>query len=217
MMLAVAGKFAGDYTDGRYSESPGDLTHNLGRMPYLEVSGEGVGQSTAINFYLATELGLMGSSTLEAARIISIQEHLKELNTAYRAIVPFRSEPTEEGLDKWFTAGATDFTGAAAFKGQGSRYLRWWMARIEACLGDAGYAVGSKLSLADVVIYSFFGDHLTAEQAGALPAYAREPFGNKARTDAALAKHPKLQACVQAVANNENIQKYLANRGVQGF
>ncbi|RYY86126.1 hypothetical protein EON63_06250 [archaeon] len=70
LLLAIAGKFPGDYVDGRYNESTGTLTHNLGRMPVLEVGGESVGQSAAINFYLASELGLMGSSNLEAAHII---------------------------------------------------------------------------------------------------------------------------------------------------
>ena len=149
-----------DYTDGRYSVPDGDLTANLGRMPLAVVGDASIGQSAAINYYLATECGLMGKSSLEAAQIISISEHLKEMNTAYRTIVPWGAEPSKDALDKWFDQGATDVTGTADRAGQPTRYLTWWMGRIEAVLGSSGFAVGDSLSLADVLLYNVFSEHL---------------------------------------------------------
>ena len=77
LMFALAGKA---YTDVRigdaapctpYSEI-GDLSANLGRVP-LCVSSEGsIGQSAAINFYVASTLGLMGNGHFQAAQILSM-------------------------------------------------------------------------------------------------------------------------------------------------
>ena len=110
MLLAIGGKFPGDYKDGRYTNpnDPGDLSWNLGRMPLLSVGDESVGQSAAINYYLAAELGLMGSSNMQGAQILSIAEHLKEMKTCYGTLAPYGVEPTEEVLVKWFDTGATD-------------------------------------------------------------------------------------------------------------
>jgi len=129
-------------------------------MPLAIVGDASIGQSAAINYYLATECGLMGKSSLEAAQIISISEHLKEMNTAYRTIVPWGAEPSKDALDKWFDQGATDVTGTADRAGQSTRYLTWWMGRIEAVLGSSGFAVGDSLSLADVLLYNVFSEHL---------------------------------------------------------
>lgn len=207
----------GDYEDGRYSAPIGDLTANLGRMPVISIGEETIGQSAAINFYIAIENGLMGSSNLEAAQIISISEHLKELMTAFRALVPYGQEPSAESLDKWFDGGATDTSGPAVGADRSNRFLSWFMGRMEATLGSEGFAVGNKLSLADVLIYETFAEFLKDEEAGDLPQFRRESFCSKARTDLALSKHPKLKACCEAVASNANIKKWLDMRGVQSF
>jgi glutathione S-transferase len=216
-ILAIAGKFPGDYVDGRFNAPEGDLTANLGRMPLLEKDGQAIGQSVAINFYLATENNLMGDNAWEAAQILSVYEHLKEMNTVFRQVIAWGAEPTEEQLTTWFDSGATDVSGPADGSARSTRYMKWWMGRIEATLGNNGFAVGNRLSLADVLIYEFFGEYLAEEEAGELPSHRREPFSNKARTDAALASHPKLNASVNAVASNANIQKWLKIRGQQNF
>eukprot|EP00429_Kryptoperidinium_foliaceum_P135830 CAMPEP_0176285312 /NCGR_PEP_ID=MMETSP0121_2-20121125/52301_1 /TAXON_ID=160619 /ORGANISM="Kryptoperidinium foliaceum, Strain CCMP 1326" /LENGTH=218 /DNA_ID=CAMNT_0017625785 /DNA_START=1 /DNA_END=657 /DNA_ORIENTATION=+ len=218
MLLAIAGKFPGDYVDGRYSEPTGDLTANLGRMPICSVGDANIGQSGAINYFIASENGLMGENNLEAAQIISVLEHLKEVNTSFRSIVPYGTEPTEEALNKWFEEGATDSTGPADRAGHSTRFLTWWMGRIEAALAEKGFAVGNKLSLADVMLYFMFAEHLRDEECAAdFPKFKREAFCDKARTDAKVVQFPKIKASCDAVANNANIQKWLAMRGVQGF
>ena len=207
----------GDYEDGRFSSPTGDLTANLGRMPVISTGDDIIGQSAAINFYISSENGLMGSSNLEAAQIISISEHLKELMTAFRALVPWGQEPSAEALDKWFDGGATDISGYAVGADRSNRFLSWWMGRIEATLGSEGFAVGNKLSLADVLIYETFAEYLKDEEAGDLPKFRRESFCSKARTDLALSKYPKISASCEAVASNPNIKKWLEIRGVQSF
>jgi len=219
LMLAISGKFApADYDDNRFSEPPAGLEANLGRLPTASIGGNTVGQSAAINFFVASELGLMGDNTFEAAQILSIAEHLKEMRTKYSELVPWGTEPSAEKLNDWFDGGATDVSGTADRAGYSNRFAQWWTGRIESTLGSNGFAVGNRLSLADVLLHNVYGEVLRSEEAKPdFPQYRREPFGSKARTDALVARHPKIAASVAAVANNANAQKWFANRGVQGF
>jgi len=219
LMLAISGRFApADYDDNRFSEPPAGLESNLGRLPTASIGGNTVGQSVAINYFIASEIGFLGSNSFEAAQILSIQEHIKEMRTKYGELVPWGTEPSAEKLNDWFDGGATDVAGTADRAGHSTRYAQWWMGRIEATLGNNGFAVGDRLSLADVLLYNTFGEHLRADEAkDDFPQHRREAFGSKARTDALVARHPKIAASVAAVANNANAQKWFATRGVQGF
>ena len=212
--------FQSGYTDSRFSAPPGgsELNANLGRLPILECAEGSIGQSAAINYYVAQKTGLLGSNPFEASQIISFSEHMKELSTAFRALVPYGVEPTAEALNTFFDdSTATDYTGPADGSKRSSRQLLWFLGRMENIVGD-GFAVGGKLSLADVLLFNAFADSLTEEQTlSELPAHRREPFCSLARTQAALAKHPKLAKIVAGVAAHPNIQKWLSIRGKQGF
>lgn len=206
------------YTDGRYDAPASDLECNLGRMPACSVGDQHIGQSAGINQYIASECGMLGDNNIEAAQIIAVNEHVKEMMTAWRALVPWNSEPSAEAADKWFDSGATDVTGPADRAGYSTRFLTWWLGRMEATVGANGFSVGNKLSLADIMIYNALGEHLRPSEAKeGTPAWKCEAFGNKARTDAKVAQFPKLAAIVASVAANANIQKWLDTRGVQGF
>jgi glutathione S-transferase len=189
-------------------------------MPCLKLGEESLGQSGSINFYLATELGLMGSTSFEAAKILSIQESLAEMMRSWYTLITYGNAPTDADWDKWFTSGATDTEGKASREHFTQRYALWYAGRIEKLLNNAatGYAVGDKLSLADVLIYNLFAEELKPAETGEnVPVWRTAPFGNKERTDAFLEAYPNLRASIAAVAANENIQKWLATRGVQNF
>lgn len=187
-------------------------------MPVATIGNTAIGQSAAINQLIATECGLMGSSNIESAQIVSIAEHLKEMHGSFRTLVPANTTPKPENLDLWFDGGSTDLTGTADRKGQPTRYLKWWMGRMEHVVGGNGFAVGNKLSLADVLLYNSFMDTLRPEETapGVFP-YRTQPFASQARTAAVLAKHPKIQASCNTVATHPNIKKWLSMRGVQMF
>jgi glutathione S-transferase len=209
------------YTDARGAPTPGDssLDCNLGRLPALVTAdGATIGQSSAINSYVAGVTGLNGATPVEAAQILAFSEHLKELDQAYRKLCPYGTEPTEAANATFFDSNdATDFAGPADGAKRDARNLLWFMGRMERLVGD-GFAVGGKISLADVLIYRAFGDSLSEAQANeGLPAHRREPFGSLARVNAALGKHPKLAKIVASVAAHPNIAKWLATRGKQGF
>ena len=43
--------------------------------------------------------------------------------------------------------------------------LNWYMGRIERLVGTSGFAVGSKISLADISFYNIFGETLLDSEA----------------------------------------------------
>jgi hypothetical protein len=81
IFTAFAGKFPGDdYIDARHSRPPaGDLLDaNLGRFPLICTSaGVSIGQSSAINFYIASLSGLLGSNATETALVLSFSAHIQ--------------------------------------------------------------------------------------------------------------------------------------------
>lgn len=218
IMMAIGGK---SYNDVRISDpgSAGDMSANLGRVPICETAEGSIGQSAAINFYVASINGLMGSTPLESAQIIAFEEHLRELMTAFRGLVPYATEPTTETLDKFFDLNdASDYTGVADGSKRGSRFLLWFLGRMEAVLPGDGYCVGGKLTLADVLMFAYFGDNLAVDETlSELPSHRRETFASKERVEAALAKHPKIRQIVENVRNHTSVKKWLETRGKQGF
>lgn len=48
-------------------------------QPCISVSDKSVGQSGAINYFIAAELDMLGDTTMETAQILSIQESLQEM------------------------------------------------------------------------------------------------------------------------------------------
>ena len=235
MLIALSDIHKEDYIDGRYStEEPIDnilsyssisqeLSHNLGRMPILSVKNEeenindSIGQSVAINYYLATKLGFMGDNLMEQSHILELSEHLKEMKSAYNILVPYGSEPNEENLDKWFNSGSDDVSpNPATMNTRKERYMKWWCNRIEYLLGEE-YAIGSRLSLGDLLIYNTFAEYLREEEAENIPQYRREPFTSLVKTNNVLTNCPKIKNICQKVAENEKIKEWLQNRGPQKF
>ena len=218
-MLAIAGKKYEDVKGTNWSEKGNLMDANLGRVPLLQCASGSIGQSAAINFYVASECGLMGSSPFEAAQIINFNEHLKELSQAYRKAIPYGTDPSEvaEAVADFFdNAAATDFAGPANREKMGDRKLKWFLGRMEGLVGD-GFVVGGKLSLSDVMLYNMFADFLPADTHAELPAWKREPLTNKAKVDEVLEAFPKIRACIASVAAHPNIVAWMASRGPQGF
>jgi len=113
-----------------------------GQMPVLEVNGKAYGQSGAIQRYLAREFGLFGSSELEGLQIDGIVE---AINDARKVFGEARQEKDEEAKKAKFAAYFKDVWPAWGAK----------LTSILAANGEGkGYLVGSKLSLADIVIFN---------------------------------------------------------------
>ena len=88
-----------------FDEIKDSLDANLGRMPCIVAQANSdkpvtIGQSAAIEHYIAASLGLVGASVLEAAQIVSLRESLGELKAAFRKLIPYGTPPTEKLLDE---------------------------------------------------------------------------------------------------------------------
>jgi glutathione S-transferase len=151
-------------------------------VPILYIDGKPVlGQSKAIERFLAQRFGLYGANDVEGAQVDMIGEHVRDIKDAY---------------GKAKAAGNAD-----AFL---ATDLPKWLQKLESCVkqtGTPGYAVGNKLSLAGLQIYSLCVDF----------------FDNKEAAAAATKTAPAVAAIVDNVANNDKLKAWLASRPVTMF
>lgn len=212
-MLAVAGV---SYNDKRYTftvtdgEGPifgrlskpemeadakaGKFDANMGRLPVMCVDGVKIGGSKAIFRFIANMYGLNGSTAMEAAQIDCVCTLAWDISDAHGK---------ETDKDKWF-----DGVGTA----QGDRQLMWHLQQLEKCVGADGFAVGGKVSMADAVIYSKFGE-TCRNTAGLFGSPISEPMGDLSKVNAALSKFsPNVAKIVKQFEELPQMKAYLAAR-----
>lgn len=155
-----------EYDDARYAidqktfSSPaflaakesGELKFNLNRAPVLVTEeGKTIGQSKAIERYLAKKFGLMGKTLEDEAMIDCIAEHCRDVKDAARA----------KGFSR-FTKNKTEEEKAAARKEWFERDFPEMLMKIEDAVKETsdgnGYAFGSETTYADIVIWSLLRD-----------------------------------------------------------
>ena len=153
ILLAVA---QADYEDFRYplkiidwstysferkefdsDKASGKLANSLGKLPFLEVDGHIIPQSKAIERYLARKHDMMGSNEIDAAKIDSICEYVRDFKKEYQKTRALKGDEREEGMTKWFTETLSE--------------------RLQALdvIVSKDFAVGESTSLADVTLYTF--------------------------------------------------------------
>lgn len=156
---------------------------NLMRLPILEVGSEQIGQSRAIERYVAKDLGLMGKGKIQEAQIDAYCEHIRDLRDAYNKVRgnPFApaTPEIEEAKEKWF-----------------AETMPTWMKKIETVTGDNGFAVGDKMSLADIVLYCAL----------------TQAFSDADKASASFADCEKISAVLENVGGNKGVQKWLETR-----
>jgi prostaglandin-H2 D-isomerase / glutathione transferase len=167
------------------AKAAGELDASLGKVPNLEVDGVKVGQSKAIERFLARELGLAGQSSLEAFQIDCLCEHVVDFKQAYtKAKGTTDADEKEKALKKWFDED-----------------LPSHLALVEKSLpaGPGPFLVGSKVSLADVVFYQF----LLAPKGF---------FDNAEGAKAAFQHCPRIKAALEAVDRIPELQAWIKAR-----
>lgn len=192
IMLAMAGK---DFEDIRYPISfgtPGDFStikreefdadqaagkfdFAMNMIPVIESGDFRLPQSKAIERYLAKKLGMMGSTLEEEAWVDALNEHVGDIGAAFGK---------KESEEQWF-----------------KETLPAYMKKLESTLpGIEGFAVGDKVSLADVAIFRLLRD--TPE------------WDSKWDDDvtAAYADCPKISSIMANMDKHEALQKWLKDR-----
>ena len=155
------------------------LLGSLNKLPFLEVDGTVIPQSKAIERFLARKYNMFGSDEVETARIDGICEYVRDFKDAYQSVRKLPADQKDDGLNKWFSETLPE---------------KLTLLDNLLCKEHDLYAVGLKLSLADIVLYSFITQF----------------FDNK--ESALNACHPKLKKIVENVGSIKEIQDWVKNR-----
>ncbi len=187
-----------DYTDKRYSleiidsvkhvyvheefdndKKLGLFDKSMGKLPILKVTENFVTtiipQSKAIERYISNRYGLMGFNLLDEAKIDAVCECIRDIKDRYQKI---RSGTDEEKTTYFSQTIHVEFTD------------------LTKTLDNGKYAVGNKLSLADVSIYCLVSQF----------------YDNKEVVKNVAANIPKIRDIVIRVAARPEIRAYLSDR-----
>ena len=166
-------------------KSLGKLTKSLNKVPFLFLDGQVISQSKTIERFLARRHNLMGDNDIEAAIIDSICEWVRDFKDLYQKVRRIEdSDKKETAMNQWF-----------------SETLVGKLTLLDNILGTNGFSVGGRMSLADIVLYSFIKDF----------------FDNKESSWSSTSSAPNLRKIVENVSNNKNLQRWLDNRPETAF
>ena len=166
-------------------KAKGLLDVSLGKVPLLEVDGVQIGQSKAIERFLATQFGMMGSTPVEAGQVDQLCETVRDIKDAYQKVRSIKDEAEKKtAMDKWFAEDLPN-----------------WMSLVEKSLpaGSGPFLVAGKISLADILFYNF----LLAPKCF---------FDNTEGAKAAFQSTPKMKAAMEAVDALPQLKEYFAAR-----
>lgn len=167
------------------AKAAGELDVSLGKVPYLEVDGVKIGQSKAIERYLAREFGLMGSSAIEAAHVEQACENIVDFKAAYQKVKGIQDAAAKESaVKKWFEE---DLPAHLA------------LADKSLPAGPGPFLVGAKVSLADLAVYQFL-------------AAPKGFFDDAEGAKAAFQGCPRIKAAMEAVDKIPELQEWLKSR-----
>jgi glutathione S-transferase len=188
-----------DYTDKRYpieiidpvkhiyvrdefdqDKKAGVFDKSMGKLPILRVSEEytvtEIPQSKAIERYISKRYGLMGSNLLEEAKIDAVCECIRDIKDRYQKV---RSGTDEEKANYFSNVLPVEFADLAKVLDT-----------------DTKYAIGNKLSLADVSIYCL----------------VTQFYDNKDPAKNTAANIPRIRDIVMRVASRPEVRVYLTDR-----
>ena len=179
-------------------KAEGKLVHSLNKLPFLTVDGYVCGsdeeqpadtsviisQSKAIERFLAKRFNLMGENNVQFAMIDSICECVRDFKDMYQKVRALTGEEREKGMNEWFTVTLVDK-----------------LKLLENIIGSDGYAVGGKLSLADVVLFTFITQF----------------FDNHEASYNATLATPRLRSIVDNVSAHEKVVEWIEKRPKTDF
>lgn len=141
----------------------------------------------------------MGDTNEESALIDSYCEYIRDFKTAYQTVR--KAENKEEAMEKWF--GETLPEKLSSFEKilYENTDFQNTSSQIKSVLEEKRFSVGDKLSLADIVIYSFLVDF----------------FDNKEGVNKSFEQCKTLRNIVNTVSNNPNIKNWVENRAETAF
>lgn len=166
---------------------------NMNRLPVLNVDGIIIGQSRAIERYIAQHCKLMGKDEIERALVDCITENVRDIKDRWGKVRLTgglgKSAIKDEAVAKWFSGGE----------------LAEWLTKLDHSLPQPGtsnqqeYAVGDSLSLADISIWHLLRDYFTQ-------------YDNEVRAAEKKAKCAKLSRIANKVAEHSVVKNWMLCR-----
>ncbi|CEM30532.1 unnamed protein product [Vitrella brassicaformis CCMP3155] len=140
LALTIAGI---DFEDTRvtgeeFAKMKADGVLPFGQFPIIEVDGKPLAQSVAQLIYAGRLAGLIPSDTWEEAKVMEFQMGIEDIVTAMIPALMEKDEAKKMEMKKELA----DVT------------FPKWFGYMEKLAGDGGYAVGSKLTIADLSLYN---------------------------------------------------------------
>lgn len=173
------------------AKESGELSANLNRAPVLVTpNGTTLGQSKAMERYLARKFGMMGSTPEEEAVIDCLAEHCRDVKDA----------AARKGFSR-FTRDKTDKEKAKAREEWFSEDLPTMLGKIENHVKSVstteGYSIGSSVSYADVMIWALLRECAASDLDD---------------TSKAVINCNTLNGIANAVAAHPKVAKYMEDR-----
>jgi len=168
----------------------------FGTVPYMTYNGKMVGQTMACAYLLAQELGFMGKTNQDAARILEVIGLWEDQLVGGYAKHKFAKTPADKAeFRKKFLE--TD----------GPKYFGFFE-KFLADNGNTGFIVGKSLSLADLYIFEMMQNvaEVDEEKDGNAPPLKDLKFSY-------FAKYDKLSKLKANVEGDAKLKAYLAKRG----
>eukprot|EP00931_Biecheleriopsis_adriatica_P080363 TRINITY_DN53727_c0_g1_i1.p1 TRINITY_DN53727_c0_g1~~TRINITY_DN53727_c0_g1_i1.p1 ORF type:complete len:277 (-),score=74.62 TRINITY_DN53727_c0_g1_i1:53-883(-) len=163
----------------------------MGQLPILEVDGKQIGQSMAVERFVARSLGLVGSDDVEAAQIEQVCETQRDMRMVHADKTPMGGKMDPKDQEAFF-----------------NEKLPSLLKKLEKSLppaADGPWLVGSKMSYADLCMFVFL----------AMPGGVAEhdPFLTSPEgCQKSYQECPRLKASIEAVGALPVIKDYIANQ-----
>ena len=160
------------------------MLNSLNKVPYLRLDdGKIICQSKSIERYLSKKYDMIGNSLEQEALIDSICETIRDYKDMYQKV---KRENDHEKIDKFFEETLIE---------------KWELLEHILCLENENFSVGKKISLADIVIFSFVTDY----------------FDAKHLVLRSINKFEKIKNIVGNISSDENIKNWLKCRPITSF
>jgi hypothetical protein len=131
------------------AKADGRLAANMDRAPLLLVNGRQIGQSRAIERYIAAQCGMLGDDDFESAQIICVVENVKDIKEKWGKVRMTGGFAPSEEKDK-------------AIKDFFDKDLRPWLVKLEKSIPDQDF--GGKITYADVAVWNLLKDTFLDQQ-----------------------------------------------------
>jgi glutathione S-transferase len=183
----ITQKEGGGFETVEYTEqkTAGTFAANMNRVPLLSIDGELVGQSRAIERYVASTCNFMGCTDEERLKIDCVVENVRDIKEKWGKIRMAGGMGTnpekDKAIEEWFAGGE----------------FAEWLLKLEKSLpanAADDISVGSSISYADVCVWHLLRDYFNDHGEEVAKAEKKASCSKLTRIAQKVAELPKLKS-----------------------